>query len=246
MKPKIAVFSFTCCEGCSLQILNCEDEMPELVSALDFVNFREAMTERSDYYDIAFIDGACSMESEIEHVKEIRERAGMVIPIGACACLGGVNSLKNAYPMEEILKNDYGESAKQYNTIPARPLSEVIPIDYFIPGCPIVKEEFLRVVQELLVGRVPFQPGAPVCSECKMAGNVCVFDKGMTCLGPVTRGGCKATCVTGGAICWGCRGLIDKPNVNAEKQILTQAGLTSQDIVKKLNLFNAYQEKEWK
>jgi sulfhydrogenase subunit delta len=246
MKPKIAVISFTACEGCSLQILNCEAEMPDLVSSLDFVNFREAKTERSDYYDIAFIDGGCSMESEIEHMKEIRQHAKMVIPIGTCACSGGINSLKNIFPMDELLKTDYGEYAGQYDTIPARPIREVVPIDYFIPGCPPVKQEFLRVVGEFLAGRIPFQPNDPVCAECKMAGNVCVFDKGQTCLGPITRGGCEATCVTGGAICWGCRGLIDKPNINAEKLILKQAGLSDEAIAKKFSLFNIHQKSEWK
>jgi sulfhydrogenase subunit delta len=246
MKPRIAIFSFTACEGCSLQVLNCEAEMPDLVTVLDFVNFREAKTERSDYYDIAFIDGGCSMDSEIEHLKEIRQRAGMLIPIGTCACFGGINALKNIYPMEDLLKTDYGEHAHRYNTIPHRPVSEIVPIDYFIPGCPPVKEEFLRVVKELLMGRTPFQPNNPVCSECKMAGNVCVFDKGLTCLGPVTRGGCSATCVTGGAVCWGCRGFIDKPNLDAEKLILTQAGLKAEDLVKKFNLFNSSQEGVWK
>lgn len=246
MKPKIAVFSLTACEGCSLQILNCESEMPELVAVLDFVNFREAMTEKSDTYDIAFIDGACSMESEIEHLKKIRQQAGMVIPIGACACLGGINSMKNAYSMDELLKNDYGEFAYQYNTVPVRPLSEIIPVDYFIPGCPIVKDEFLRVIQELLMHRVPFQPNSPVCAECKIAGNVCVFKEGLTCLGPITRGGCAATCISGGAVCWGCRGFIEKPNIDSEKQILAEAGLNAEDITKKFELFNAFQEKEWK
>ena len=139
-------WDFTCCEGCSLQILNCEDDMPELVAAVDIVNFREAMAERSDYYDIAFIDGACSREAEIEALKEIRQRAKMVVPIGACACLGGVNCLKNSYPMDELLRSEYGQYSPNFNTIPARPVSAVIPIDFFIPGCPIVKEEFLRVV----------------------------------------------------------------------------------------------------
>jgi coenzyme F420-reducing hydrogenase gamma subunit len=246
MKPKIAVFSLTSCEGCSLQILNCEAEMSDLAAVLDFVNFREAMTEKSDYCDIAFIDGACSMDSEVEHLKEIRQHARMVVPIGNCACNGGLYYLKNAFPMEELLRTDYGDYADQYNTIPVRPLRAVVPIDYFVPGCPIVKEEFLRIVAELLVGRIPAQPGNPVCAECKMAGNVCVFDKGQTCLGPVTRGGCAATCVTGGAICWGCRGLIDKPNINAEKLILKQAGLTEEEIVKKFYLFNGGQEGVWK
>lgn len=245
MKPRVAVFDFTCCEGCELQILNCEDEIPELIDALEIVNWREAMTERSDEYDIAFIDGACSREAEIERLKTIRDRAKMVVPIGACACLGGVNCLKNQYPMEEVLKEVYGEAAKYYNTIPARPISAVIPVDYFIPGCPIVKDEFIRVVGELLAGRVPYQPNNPVCAECKMAGNVCVFDKGLTCLGPVTRGGCKATCVTGGAVCWGCRGLIDQPNTNAAKDILQQAGLSVDDIVKRFDLFNLCQESAW-
>lgn len=245
MKPDIAVFDFTCCEGCELQILNCEEELPNLVEAINIVSFREAMTERSDQYDIAFIDGACSRESEIAMLKGIRERAKMVIPIGACACLGGVNCLKNYYSMDEVLKAEYGESAHYYDTIPARPVSAVIPIDFFIPGCPIVKEEFVRVVQEILVGKVPYQPNDPVCAECKMAGNVCVFDGGMTCLGPVTRGGCKATCITGGAICWGCRGLIDEPNINAEKEILEKAGLSVENIVKQFNLFNAGQESMW-
>jgi sulfhydrogenase subunit delta len=246
MKPKVAVFDFTCCEGCELQILNCEDELPALVAALDIVSFREAMTGQAEYYDIAFIDGACSRESEIARLKEIRERAKMVVPIGACACLGGVNCLKNVYPMDEVLTAEYGEAAPYYDTIPARPISAVIPVDFFIPGCPIVKEEFIRVVQELLVGRIPYQPNDPVCAECKVAGNVCVFDKGMTCLGPITRGGCKATCVTGGAVCWGCRGLIDEPNINAEKEILKNAGLSIEEIMKRFNLFNLCQESVWK
>jgi coenzyme F420-reducing hydrogenase gamma subunit len=245
MKPRVAVFDFTCCEGCELQILNCEEEIPQLIEALEIVNWREAMTERSDEYDIAFIDGACSREAEIDRLKTIRERARMVVPIGACACLGGVNCLKNQYPMEQVLKEVYGDAATYYDTIPARPISAVIPVDYFIPGCPIVKDEFIRVVQELLAGRVPYQPNNPVCAECKIAGNVCVFDKGLTCLGPVTRGGCKATCVTAGAVCWGCRGLIDEPNTNAERDILQQAGLSVDDIVSRFSLFNLCQEGAW-
>ncbi len=78
MKPKVAVFDFTCCEGCELQILNCEEELPELLSVLEIVEFREAMTGRASYYDIAFIDGACSRQSEIARLKDIRKRAKMV------------------------------------------------------------------------------------------------------------------------------------------------------------------------
>jgi len=246
VKPRVAVFDFTCCEGCELQILNCGEELSDLLSALDIVEFREAMSESADYYDIAFIDGSCSRRSEISALRDIRKRAKMVIPIGACACLGGVNCLKNYYPMDEVLRSEYGKNAEYFDTISARPISAVIPVEFYIPGCPIVKKEFIRVVREILSGQIPYQFNDPVCAECKTAGNVCVFDKGITCLGPLTRGGCEATCVTGGATCWGCRGLVDKPNINAEKLILEQAGLSEDDVIKKFDLFNACQESMWR
>jgi coenzyme F420-reducing hydrogenase gamma subunit len=84
-----------------------------------------------------------------------------------------------------------GEDAKYYNTIPARSISDVVPVDYFIRGCPINTAEFLKVVKALLLGKRPDIPGYPVCVECKMAGNICVFERGKTCLGPVIRGGCE-------------------------------------------------------
>ena len=58
-RPKVAFFSFTCCEGCQLQVLNCEDEMLDLLGAVNIVNFREAIDDRGQDYDIAIIEGAC-------------------------------------------------------------------------------------------------------------------------------------------------------------------------------------------
>ncbi|MFH1775640.1 MAG: NADH:ubiquinone oxidoreductase [Chloroflexota bacterium] len=245
MNPRVAFFDFASCEGCQLQVVNCEDEIPALAKVVDIVNFREALTERSDDYDIAFIEGSCTREADIPRLEGIRKNAKVVVTLGACACLGGVNSLKNLRPMEEGLKYVYGKEAKLYNTFPTRPISAVIQVDLQIPGCPISKEEFLRVVGEVLLGKVPSIPNDPVCNECKKAGNVCVYDKGQTCLGPVTRGGCRAACVTGGTLCYGCRGLIDEPNVNAEKEVLEKAGLCADDLVKKFNLYNTWQQDTW-
>ena len=47
MKAKVGVFSFTSCEGCQLTILNLEDEMLDLLSAIELVNFREAIDDRT-------------------------------------------------------------------------------------------------------------------------------------------------------------------------------------------------------
>lgn len=242
MKPKLGFFDFTGCEGCQLEVINFEMELVELLEQVDIVNFREAMQEKAEDYEIAFIDGAITTESEISRIKKIREQAKILVAMGACACLGGVNCLKNFRPMEENLRIVYGDCAGYYNTIPARPVSAVVNADYELPGCPMNRDEFLKLAKALLLGKKPQLPSYPVCVECKMAGNVCVFDKGEFCLGPVTRAGCNAICINSGRRCWGCRGLIDDPNVNSEKEILEKHGLTVAGILSQFRIFDGYLE----
>jgi len=243
MKPKVAFFDFTCCEGCQLDTLNIEgQDLVDLVNAIDIVEFREVATGRADRYDIAFVEGSITRESEIPRLKDIRERSGVVIALGACAAIGGINCLKNHLPMDEALEIVYGDDAKYYDTIPARPIHAVIPVDFTVPGCPINTAEYLRIVKELLLGKTPELPNYPVCVECKMAGNVCVFERGETCLGPVIRAGCNAICVTAGRHCWGCRGLVDDPNIDSQKDVLTEYGLTVDQVVEKFKIYNTYTE----
>jgi sulfhydrogenase subunit delta len=243
MKPKVAFLEFTSCEGCQLEVLNLTgEEMLDLLGAVEIVNFREARTNRSDDYDIAFIEGSISRDSEIPRLQKIREQAKIVVALGACSCIGGVNCLKNNMPMDKALNIVYGDAAKYYDTIPARPINTVIPVDYYVRGCPPLTSEFVKVVKSLLLGKKPEIPAYPVCTECKMAGNICVFERGKTCLGPVTRAGCDAICVTGGRHCWGCRGLVDEPNINSEDEILKKYGLTAEQVMDKFKIYNTYSE----
>jgi len=76
--------------------------------------------------------------------------------------------------MDEALKIVYGDDAKYYDTIPARPINAVVKVDYYIRGCPAQPAELLKVVKALLLGKQPELPNYPVCVECKMAGNICV------------------------------------------------------------------------
>jgi len=239
-KPKIAVFSFTGCEGCSLAILNCEDEIVPLLNHVDIVNFREAMTERSDDYDIAFIDGAITTPSDEAEIKEIRSHAKLLVAIGSCACTGGLNVLKNYKGLEQVKRTVYGEGAKYFQTIEAKPVDAVVPVDYKIPGCPMSKTEFLKVVKELLVGRRPSIPNYPVCVECKLRETACLYQKGQICLGVIARAGCGAVCPAYGGRCVACRGLVDDPNTNAAKDILAEHGLTVEDVLKEFQLYNGY------
>ena len=103
----------------------------------------------------------------------------------------------------------------------------------------MTQSEFVKVVKALLTCTKPDIPTYPVCNECKQAGNVCVFEKGMTCVGPVTRGGCEACCVTEGAVCWGCRGLVDEPNVNAHKEVLEKYNVSAKELENKFKMYFA-------
>jgi coenzyme F420-reducing hydrogenase gamma subunit len=243
MKPKVAFFDFTGCEGCQLDALNLTgEEVLHLLEGIDIVNFREVMTERDDNYDIAFIEGSITRESEITRLQKIREQAKIVVALGSCACIGGINCLKNHLPMDEALRIVYGDDAKYYDTIPARPADAVVTVDYYVRGCPPVTSELVKVIQALLLQRKPDIPNYPVCVECKMAGNICVFEQGKTCLGPVSRAGCSAICVTAGRHCWGCRGPVENPNINSEKDILQKYGLTVDQVLEKFKIYNTYTE----
>lgn len=243
MRPKVAFFDFTSCEGCQLDVLNLTaGELSDLLGAVEIVNFREAITNRADDYAIAFIEGSISRESEIPRLQKIREQAKVLVALGACASIGGINCLKNHLSMDDALRTVYGDAAKYYDTIPARPINAVVPVDFYVRGCPAQPGELIKVVKALLLGKKPDIPGFPVCTECKMAGNICVFELGKTCLGPVTRAGCNAICVTGGRHCWGCRGLVDEPNVDSEKEVLRKYGLTPEQAVEKFRIYNTYAE----
>ncbi len=240
-RPKVAFFDFASCEGCQLTVVDSLQTHLELVEAVEIVQFREAMTEKGEDYLVAFIEGSCTRPEDEERLKKIRQQAAIVVALGSCACTGGVNALKNIQPsLQGVREYVYADKWDWYDTYPTRPISAVIQVDAVIPGCPIDRFEFLDVVKKVLLGKKPSIPDYPLCVECKLKENVCVFDKGGTCLGPITRAGCDAICPTYGDGCEGCRGLITNPNVNAMEDVLAKAGLTVEQLVAKKTLFNAY------
>lgn len=243
MKPTVAVFSFTGCEGCSLAILECENELLDVLNLVQLVRWREAMTETAQEFDIALVDGSISTHHDMKKVKQIRELCKLLVPIGACAHNAGLNALKNRYGMGQVKEMVYGDAGAQFDTIPARPVSAVVPIDFALPGCPIDRGEFVRTVRDLCLGKTPRLPTYPICVECKKKENVCVFFQGKFCMGPVTRAGCGAICPTYGDGCEGCRGFVDDPNQNAHKETLAEYGLTARETMQHFDMFNSYDDR---
>jgi coenzyme F420-reducing hydrogenase gamma subunit len=245
-KPRAAFFDFTGCEGCQLKIVNLEEELLNLVEVVEIVNFREATSRREDDYDIAFIEGSAVRDHDAERLEEIRENADLVVTIGSCSSFAGINALRNDQDLDTVKERVYGDDVAQFDDVwdEAKPAEAVIDVDYNVPGCPIDKQEFVQVVNALVQGVEPRIPTYPVCIECKMNENHCAFERGEVCLGPVTRGGCDAVCVSNGLKCWGCRGLVPDANKDAHEEVLEEYGLSAEEIIKEFDLFTKWQYDE--
>ena len=236
-KPTVAFFDFTSCEGCQLTVLDTLQTNPELLDVVEIVEFREAMSEKASSYDIAFIEGSCTRASDEDRLRDIRSRAGTVVALGACAHIGGINAIRNRQNLDEVRHYVYGSKADWFETYEPRAINAVIEVDCAIPGCPIDGFEFRRVVTTLLQGRTPVTPDYPVCVECKLNENICLYQLGQVCLGPITCAGCNAICPAYGMSCEGCRGLIPNPQVDSLRVVLAEHGLTQAEIDSELSLF---------
>jgi sulfhydrogenase subunit delta len=242
-KPRLAIFDFACCEGCQLQIVDMEEELLDLLNVVNLVEWREAISDSSDEYDIALIEGSITRQEDAERLKAIRQRAKILVAIGACATIGGVNKLKNSFETSEVRSYVYGQSASMLHlsTFPTKAVHEIVKVDYKVHGCPMTRREFGYVIRCLANGTEPVIPNYPVCVECKMRETVCRYEYNEICLGVITRAGCNAPCPIG-LWCFGCRGPVDEPNVNAAKDIMEKYGKTVEDLQGKMILFNNEQE----
>lgn len=239
-RVKVAFFDFTGCEGCQLTVLDALQTHLELLETIEILEFREAKSEREPGYQIAFIEGSCVWSSDEERLLKIREQAEIVVALGACAHLGGVNAIRSRGSPGEAAREVYQDMSEQYLVDNARPIDAVIPVDAYIPGCPIDRTEFIRSVTTLLQGSLPSLPTDPVCVECKLKENACVLLGGGICLGPITRAGCGAICPSFGSVCEGCRGMFPDANIRALSQVVGEGGCSQEAFEKKLSMFQTY------
>jgi coenzyme F420-reducing hydrogenase gamma subunit len=241
-KPSVAFFELSSCEGCQLQIVNNESSLLDFLSLVTVVNFREAMTEQTDRYDIAFVEGSVTRGDEIERLKKIRASAGVLVAFGSCACFGGVNQLKNRFRDPAWVKNQvYGNHPIESNDT-AQPIEAFVAVDLKIFGCPVKKEEVEKIVTDLVLGKSPVQLKYPVCMECKAHENICLFDLGEVCLGPITRAGCDAWCPNNRAGCWGCRGPADDANIGQMQEIMKKQGFSEETMLDRLECFGGFSQ----
>jgi len=114
-----------------------------------------------------------------------------------------------------------------YDTV--RTLRQTVDVDYYLPGCPPPAKQVAKAVEAIAKGELPprgsvLAPEKSVCDECprkkeqKRISAIyrvyeitpepgkCLLEQGIVCMGPATRGGCEAQCVTAAMPCTGCGG----------------------------------------
>jgi len=261
-KPKVAFYWCASCGGCEESVVDLAEAILDVVDAVDIVFWPVAMDfKRSDVEAMAdgsilvsLINGAIRSSEQEEMARMLRRKSQLVIAYGACAQLGGIPGLANQFDREQILKVVYEESPSTQNaekthptlrfqddgrtaTLPelwkiVRTLDQVIPVDYYLPGCPPTPKLLQQALTALLSGNVPpkgsvLAPDIALCEECprketkptdlsfsafkrphtsEVDPEKCLLAQGFLCMGPATRGGCEALCLQGNMPCSGCFG----------------------------------------
>ncbi|MFN2167797.1 MAG: oxidoreductase [Anaerolineae bacterium] len=239
-KPRLAVFKFASCDGCQLSLLDAEDELLAVAGAVEIAYFVEARRQMlPGPYDLSLVEGSISTPEQVEQIKEIRRQSKTLVAIGACATAGGIQALRNWHDVDDYIRAVYAHPAYIDTLATSDPVSEHVPVDFELRGCPINKLQLLELVTSVLIGRQPKLPTYSVCMECKRRGTACVMvSQGIPCLGPATQAGCGAICPAYNRGCYGCYGPMEAPNGTALGDQFRAMGVPADQIVRLFRNFN--------
>jgi len=243
-RPRVAVWKFASCDGCQLTLLDCEDELLELTELVDLAYFLEASSaDGRGPYDLSLVEGSISTPDDIERIHHVREVSRQLVTIGACATAGGIQALRNFGDVEELLRIVYATPGFLSTLDTVTPISDHVPVDLELRGCPIDKRQLLEAISALLTGRRPHLPSHDVCFECKASATACVLvAHDAPCLGPVTHAGCGALCPRFGRPCYGCFGPMDSARPEPLIATLRARGVSDVELHRLFHTFNAWSE----
>jgi F420-non-reducing hydrogenase small subunit len=177
------------CSGCEVSILNIGEALLDLLPQLSFVHMPVLMDHK--YYGqmgenehleipeavVGIVSGSIRNEEHLEVAEEMRKKCQVLIALGTCATHGGIPSLINLFPEDELFERYYRTTE---TTDPADTPSEGIPrlldrtyaldekikVDIYLPGCPPHPDYIAGAVLALLKGEQPSLPTKSVCDTC--------------------------------------------------------------------------------
>lgn len=177
-KKRVATAWLQGCSGCHISLLDLHEELLGVLEAIDLQASPIMDIKEMPEVDIALVEGAVANSENLERVKEIREKARILVAFGTCASFGGIAGLRNLFYPKEALEEAYVNAASVVERgIPGapeiprilpqvHPLNQVVHVDYHIPGCPPLPGVIKDVLVALLNGEEPQLPQRSLCEEC--------------------------------------------------------------------------------
>ncbi|MBK9138643.1 MAG: oxidoreductase [Verrucomicrobia bacterium] len=157
------------CSGCHMSFLDLDEWLLELAARVELV-YSPIVDHKvyPDNVDLCLIEGAVANHDNLELVHRIRERTRVLVSFGDCAVSGNVTAMRNPLrKTEPVLKRAYLELADVSPRIPAEPgivptlldrvaaVHEIVPVEYYLPGCPPPAERIRTLLSQLVEGREP-------------------------------------------------------------------------------------------
>ena len=164
-KTRIATTSLAGCFGCHMSLLDIDERILDLLEVVEFgkspINDIKKFNGRCL---VGLIEGGCSNEENVAVLRDFRGHCDVLVAIGDCAIMGGVPAMRNGIPLDECLKEAYQQGPTVHNPsglipndpeIPllldrVYPCSEVVKIDYLLPGCPPSADTLWKALTALL------------------------------------------------------------------------------------------------
>lgn len=218
-KPRVSIVSLTSCEGCQFALFDLGEKFTDFMNQVEMVDFKlfEKEENAGGMLDIVFIEGVPMTTDNKKALLSLREKSKLLVVLGNCAAMGGIQEIKNYRKQKQTAKHAY----KYIQGVENEPIQEVdnfVKVDFTFPGCPITAEEFLiyfpMLLESVKTGKaLPEIANKNVCFECKKKGNECMLMDKKPCLGPMILGGCGAVCPSSKMMCQGCRGLCPTADI---------------------------------
>jgi NAD-reducing hydrogenase small subunit len=166
-KPRLATVWLGGCSGCHMSFLDLDERLIELAGMVELA--ASPITDYKDFpeVDITLVEGAVANAEHLTHIRHVRRRTRILVSVGDCAVTGNVTAMRNALGLEDVLNCAYRDQAAVVVGIPTGnhvvpalldkvlPVHEVVPVDYFLPGCPPDAGVIFKLVADLLAGREP-------------------------------------------------------------------------------------------
>jgi NAD-reducing hydrogenase small subunit len=153
-----------------MSLLDIDERILDLVELVEFDRSPiNDIKHISQPVDVGLVEGGCANEDNVRVLREFRDNCRVLISVGDCAINGGVPAMRNVVSLDECYREAYLDGPSVHNPagrvpddpeIPlllnqVRPCSEVVKVDYHLPGCPPPADAFWALLTQLLEGKEP-------------------------------------------------------------------------------------------